>query len=161
MSSEAAERTPYIGALMLVGWQWVRTQVFEGVVEAGYSDLTRAHIGLFRYPTLDRLRPIEIAEKMQITKQSVHDLLGHLEDRGYLIREPDPSSKRSRIVRLTPKGQRLELEVRDRARQAEEDMAEILGPRRFAELRKALEALIPKLVTGSEALRSSPLGEGN
>jgi DNA-binding MarR family transcriptional regulator len=161
MSSETGERTPYIGALMLVGWQWVRAQVFEGVLEAGYSDLTRAHVGLFRYPTLDRLRPTEIAEKMQITRQSVHDLLGHLEERGYLTRQPDPSSKRSRIVRLTPKGQRLELEIRDRARQAEEDMAEILGPTRFAELRKALEALIPQLVTGSEALRSSPLGEGN
>ena len=123
MSSEVEARTPYIGALMLVGWQWVRAKVFHGVVAAGYDDLNPAHVGLFRYPTVDRLHPSEIAERMQITKQSVHDLLGHLEHHGYLVREPDPSNRRARIVRLTSKGRQLELEVRARARQAEEEIA--------------------------------------
>ena len=151
MSSEVEARTPYIGALMLVGWQWVRTKVFHGVVAAGYADLNPAHVGLFRYPTVDRLRPSEIAERMQITKQSVHDLLGHLEHHGYLVREPDASNRRARIVRLTSKGRQLELEVRARAREAEDEIAGLLGPSRFSQLRDALETLIPMLTTAPSA----------
>lgn len=155
MSSEVEERTAYVGAYMLAGWQWVRARVYDGVLKAGYDDLNPAHVRLFRYPTLDRLRPTEIAERMQITKQSVHTLLAHLEDRGYIERQPDPSSKRSRIVRLSPQGRRLELEVRSQARQAEEEIAAILGPRRFAQLRDALEALIPRLDAESPPARKS------
>ena len=146
---EIEERTRYVGALMLVGWQWVRERIVEGVVAAGYDDVNPAHIGLFRYPTLDRLRPTEIAERMQITKQSVHELLAHLEERGYVDRLPDPTSRRSRIVRLTPKGRRLERDVRALARQAEDEIAAILGPRQFAQLRAALETLIPRLGGGA------------
>jgi DNA-binding MarR family transcriptional regulator len=155
VSSELEERTPYVGAFMLAGWQWVRARVYAGVLEAGYDDLNPAHVRLFRYPTLDRLRPTEIAERMQITKQSVHNLLAHLEDRGYIERQPDPSSRRSRIVRLSPKGQRLEREVRSQARQAEAEIADILGPRQFAQLRDALEALIPQLDDGSRPPKKS------
>jgi DNA-binding MarR family transcriptional regulator len=142
------QRTPYVGALMLAGWQRIRARVYDGVREAGYDDLNPAHVTLFRYPTLDGLRPTEIADRMQITKQSVHDLLTHLDERGYIERQPDPSSKRSRIVRLSPKGRRLEREVRSQARQAEEEIAAILGSRQFTQLRDALEALVPRLDSG-------------
>ena len=141
---------------MLAGWQWVRARVYDGVREAGYDDLNPAHVSLFRYPTLDRLRPTEIAERMQITKQSVHDLLTHLDERGYIERHPDPSSKRSRIVRLSAKGRGLEREVRSQARQAEEEIAAILGPRQFAHLRDALEALAPRLDAGSRSAKKLP-----
>ena len=60
MSSDVSARTPYVGALMLAGWQWVREQVFDGVRAAGYDDLNPAHVALFRYPTLGGLRPIQI-----------------------------------------------------------------------------------------------------
>jgi DNA-binding MarR family transcriptional regulator len=159
MSSEIEARTPYVGALMLAGWQWVRARVFDGVHNAGYDDLNPAHVGLFRYPTLDQLRPSEIAERMQITKQSVHDLLTHLEDRGYIDRRPDPSSGRSRIVRLTAKGRRLEREVRFQAHQAEGEIAAILGARQFAQLRHALQVLIPQLAAepqSSQRASTSP-----
>jgi DNA-binding IclR family transcriptional regulator len=46
---------------------------------------------MFRHPTLDWRRPTEIADQLQISKQSVHELLGHLEQR-YLTREPDPTT---------------------------------------------------------------------
>ena len=138
---------------MLVGWQWVREQVFEGVRAAGYDDLNPAHVGLVRYPTLDGLRPIEIAARMQITKQSVHDLLGHMEQRGYLVREADPTDRRARVVRLTDKGRGLEREVRARAGAAEAQIAALLGERRFLQLRDALEILVDEL-SGSRPRRN-------
>jgi DNA-binding MarR family transcriptional regulator len=78
---------------------------------------------------------------MQITKQSVNDLLGHLEEHGYLVREPDPADRRGRIVRLTAKGRQLEDTINDQARAAEQTIARLLGPRRFGQLHSALEQL--------------------
>jgi DNA-binding MarR family transcriptional regulator len=141
MSSETVDHGRYVGAMMRLGWQWVRDQIFSGVIAAGYDDVNPAHIGLIRYPTLDGLRPSELAEQLQITKQSVNDLLGHLEQRGYLVREPDPADGRARVVRLTAKGRRLEETVKGQAQAAELRIAEMLGPIRFAQMRQALEEL--------------------
>ena len=149
MEDEIAQRTPFVGALMLVGWQWVRDQVFDGVRAAGYDDLNPAHVGLIRYPTLHGMRPIEIANRMQITKQSVHDLLGHMEQRGYLTREEDPADRRARVVQLTEKGRRLERVVRAQAAAAEAHIADLLGERRFNQLRDALTILVAELNEGA------------
>lgn len=130
---------------MLVGWQWVREQVFAGVRAAGYDDLNPAHVGLIRYLTLGGLRPVNIAARMQITKQSVHDLLSHMEQRGYLVREEDPADRRARVVRLTEKGERLERVVRAQAAAAEAQIADLLGERRFQQLRDALAILADEL----------------
>jgi len=127
--------------MMRYAWQSVWRQMFDGVLAAGYQDVNPAHIGLFGYPGLDGRRPSELADQLQITKQSVNDLLGHLEARGYLNREPDPDDGRARVVRLTPKGWRLQKTLHGEARAAERHIAETLGPRRYTQLHRALEEL--------------------
>jgi hypothetical protein len=84
--------------MMRFAWQWLWKQIFSGVVAAGYDDVNPAHVALFRYPGLDQQRPSALAEQLQITKQSVNDLPGHLEHHGYVTREPDPNDGRARIV---------------------------------------------------------------
>ena len=156
MSSDSFERpngkpSPYVGALLRVAWQWVRDQMYAGVVAAGYDDLNAAHVGLWRYPGVEGLRPSQLAERVEITKQSVNELLGHLEEHGYLSRVPDPTDGRARVIRLTPTGRRLEQTIYAQAGAAEQRIAEILGARRFAQLHSALELL-------TEELAGSPAG---
>jgi DNA-binding MarR family transcriptional regulator len=131
--------------MMRTAVEWMREQIFAGVLAEGYDDVNPAHVSLFRWPGMDRMRPTDLADQMRITKQSVNDLLGHLEQRGYLVREPDPNDGRARIVRLTPAGRRLDQVVNREAKAAEERIAETLGPKRFAELRQALEILHAEL----------------
>jgi DNA-binding MarR family transcriptional regulator len=130
---------------MRVIWQWVRDQIYSGVVAAGYDDLNAAHVGLWRYPGLDGLRPSQLADQAGIAKQSVNDLLGHLEGYGYLERVPDSVDGRARVIRLTSKGRRLEQTIHAEAGAAELQIAEILGPRRFAQLQNSLELLTKQL----------------
>jgi DNA-binding MarR family transcriptional regulator len=139
----------YVGATLRVVWQWVRDQIYAGVVAAGYDDLNAAHVGLWRYPGLDGQRPSQLAERAGITKQSVNDLLGHLEQHGYLGRVPDSSDGRARVIRLTSKGRRLEQTIYAEAGAAQLRIAEILGPRRFAQLYSSLEVLTEQLATSS------------
>ncbi len=141
MSSGSETEGPHVGALIRVTWQRVWREIFSGVVAAGYDDVNPAHIALFGYPGLDRQRPSELAERLQITRQSVNDLLGHLDHHGYLTREPDPADGRARVVRLTRTGRRLQETIHGQARAAEQRIADALGPSRFAELQRALEDL--------------------
>ncbi len=140
-----AERTPYVGALLRVVWQWVRDQLYAGVVAAGYDDLSAAHVALWRHPGIEGLRPSQLADRAGITKQSVNDLLGHLERRGYLERVPDPTDGRARVIRLTPRGWQLGQTIYSEAGEAQRQIAEILGPRRFSQLLSSLQLLSEKL----------------
>ena len=150
MSSESSigiERqvSPYVGAMLRVVWQWVRDQLYAGVLAAGYDDLSAAHVGLWRYPGLEGVRPSQLAERVGVTKQSVNDLLGHLERHGYLLRVPDSADGRGRVIRLTSKGRRLQQTIYAEAGAAQRRIAEILGPRRFAQLQGSLELLTEQL----------------
>ena len=142
VSSASEKRGPYVGSMMRIAHHWVLAQVYARVVAAGYEDLGRSHIAMFRYPTPDGLRPSELADQLQITKQSVNDLLGEMEERGYLVRVPDPTDGRARVIRLTAKGHHLEEIVYDGAQSAELVIAELLGRRRFAQLRHSLENVV-------------------
>lgn len=143
--------SPYVGALLGVVWQWVRDQLYAGVITAGYDDLNAAHVGLWRYPGLEGIRPTQLAGRVGITKQSVNDLLGHLEHRGYLVRVPDETDRRARVIRLTPRGRRLQETIYAEAGAAQLRIAEILGPEAFAELYSSLQLLTEQLLS-SEAL---------
>jgi DNA-binding MarR family transcriptional regulator len=150
MSSDSSdypngEPSPYVGALLGVVWQWVRDQLYVGVVAAGYDDLNAAHVGLWRYPGLEGLRPSQLADRRGITKQSVNDLLGYLEQHGYLLRVPDSADGRARVIRLTPKGWRLQKTIYAEAASAQQRIEEILGPRRYAQLHGSLELLTEQL----------------
>src|SRR5579862_4708017 len=154
MSSDSSdhphgEPSPYIGAMLGTVWQWVRDQLYAGVVAAGYDDLNAAHVGLWRYPGLEGLRPSQLADQRGITKQSVNDLLGHLEQHGYLLRVPDSADGRARVIRLTSKGWLLQKRIYAEAGAAQLRIAEILGPRRFAQLQSSL-ALLTEQLAGSQ-----------
>src|ERR1700722_16195058 len=141
LDHSSGERSPYVGAMLRVVWSWVRDQLRAGVVAAGYDDLNAAHVALWRYPGLAGPPPSQLADQLGITKQSVNDLLGHLERRGYLERVPDSADGRVRMIRLTSKGRQLEQVIYAEARAAQMRIAEILGPQRFAQLHGSLELL--------------------
>ena len=127
-----------MGALLRAAWKGVRDHIDEAVKAAGYVDLNRAHVSLFRHPTLDGMRPTDLADEVQLSKQAVNDLLGDLEHQGYIRREVDPADRRSRLIRLTPRGMKLEDTVRLAARDAERQLERKLGRERFRSFREAL-----------------------
>src|SRR5919205_3587993 len=140
--STTKEYPPGIGALLRLAWQGVRERIYEGVLQAGYTDLSRAHVLLFRWPTLDGLRPSELAARNQLSRQTINDLLSDLEKRGYLERTPDPTDGRARIVRLTERGWNLTQVISDKSFATESEWAQIIGESRFDEFRSTLSELV-------------------
>ena len=150
--SPSKEFPPTIGALLRLAWQAVRERIYEGVLEAGYTDLSPAHVLLFRWPTLDGLRPSELAARHQLSRQSINDLLGDLEKRGYLERTPDPTDGRARIVRLTERGWNVSQVLNDTGLATESEWARAIGEARFAEFRDTLGELVAYASPAGEAV---------
>jgi len=137
-SRSGPEEGPHIGALLRMAWQRVRARIYSGVRNDGYNDLTPAHVALFRFETVEGQRPSQVAESMQITKQSINDLIRDLERYGYARYSPDPSDGRARLIHLTPRGRRLQATARKYAIAAERELEQELGKERFRELHAML-----------------------
>ena len=147
---------PFIGSLCRVVWQWVRREIHAAVVAAGYDDLNPAHVAVFRNPGIDGRRPGEVADAMQITKQSVNELLGYLERHGYIVRAPDPTDSRSRRIRLTETGLELQAVVWRAAETAERKASAVIGDDRMRDLRKSLAEIVAHLDIGGEPHAPTP-----
>jgi DNA-binding MarR family transcriptional regulator len=141
-----------IGALLRLAWQAVRERIYEGVLEAGYTDLSRAQVFLLRWPPFDGLRPSEIATRNQLSRQAINDLLSDLEKGGYLERIPDPTDGRARIVRFTERGWSLTQVMREMSFTTEQEWMRALGEARFAEFRDTLGELVAYASPAGEAV---------
>lgn len=148
----------FIGSLCRLTWRWVRQEIQREVTAAGYDDLSPAHVALFRSPGMEGRRPGELAEEMHITKQSVNELLGHLERRGYLVRDRDPDDNRSRRIHLTERGRELMVVVVAAAEGAERTAAGLVGEPRMAEAVATLTDLVDGLGLSSFAKLSGDGG---
>ena len=132
---------PRVGALLRFAWEKVRERIYTGVCQDGFDDLNPAHVAMFRYEGLDGKRPSQLTEQMQITKQSIHDLLRRLEDCGYIEFQEDPSDRRARLISLTARGRKLGAAVQKYADAAELELEQQLGSKRFREFLATLQII--------------------
>src|SRR5882757_6534860 len=97
---------PTAGALLRMTYQGIRERQFAAVIEKGFDDLNQPLLNVFLFPSPDRVRPSELAERANMTKQAMNYLLGQLETRGYLERRAEKGSNR-RLVFLTSRGRQV------------------------------------------------------
>ncbi len=74
-----------------------------------------------------------------MTKQSMHELMTHLERHGYLERHPDPADTRARLVRLTKDGRKLEQQIHRAIAVVLESWRDRVGTERFDALWSTLQ----------------------
>jgi DNA-binding MarR family transcriptional regulator len=139
----AAVGPPLIGALLRIPLEAVRGRMLAGLHDAGFTDLVAAHLDVFQYPGPENMRPSELATRTRMSKQALNYLLGQLEHLGYLTRETDSSDQRSKRIRLAPRGRAVLTTIREIVHEVEAGWEQQLGPRRFAQLRRLLEELLP------------------
>jgi DNA-binding MarR family transcriptional regulator len=120
----------------------VQAHVHGRLTEAGYADLRPAHANVLQYLGYDGgLRVQDLASRAQMTWQSMAELVGQLERDGYVVREPDPSDRRARLVTLTAKGRDLIPIAIEGMREVEDAWAAEIGHNELKRLRAALQRL--------------------
>jgi len=127
-----------IGALLRVPAQAIHRRLIADLNAAGFDELRLPHMAVLQFPGPDGARPGALAERAGISKQAMNQLLGSLEDLGYLTRSDAPDQGRTRIVRFTKRGRAAYARVHDILRDIEREWSAELGPKRFAELKALL-----------------------
>ena len=96
-----------LGILLFVANRALEQRAFDAVVAAGITDITLAQARIAARIAPDGSRLSDLAEQARVTKQSAASLVEQLEKAEYVERVPDPTDGRARLVRLTPRLQRV------------------------------------------------------
>lgn len=139
-----------IGALLRVPAQAIHRRIISELNAAGYAELRLPHMAVLSYPGPDGVRPGILAERAGMSKQAMNQLLGSLEDCGYIVRA-DAAASGGRIVRLTKRGREAFRRVVATVRQIEAEWIAELGEKRFSQLK-----LLLRLVNESPLIRPAP-----
>lgn len=137
MSTESLNTVAMLGqAYSLLGFQ-----IVDGVVGAGYPQKPK-HSAVFAQidPTGSRLT--QLAARANMTPQAMGELVDELEDVGYVVRRPDPSDRRAKLIVLTERGHQCVTAGRETVEVIEARLTEILG----TEGHRRLRALLTKLL---------------
>jgi DNA-binding MarR family transcriptional regulator len=134
-------RQPQVGALLRMAYQVTREHQLEALKEHGFGDLNQALLNAMVYPHPDGVRPSDLAERINMTKQATNYLLGQLEALGYIERKAQKGSTR-RLVFLTRRGwQSIDLH-RAAVVEMEAQWAKAIGQKRFKDFKRTLEQLV-------------------
>jgi|SRR5215211_93449 len=109
--------------------------------ERGHPEIRPPHGDVMQFLDDGGTRVSVLAERAQITKQSMAELVVHLERLGYVERVPDPSDRRAKLVRATPRGRQLYKIAREVVAEIEADWTRRLGKAKMRQLRRLLEEL--------------------
>lgn len=136
--TNAATDNPDLARLLLVGWRWFDDGLREGLRQAGFGEITTAQSMVFPFLDLDGTRPSDLAIRLGTTRQAAHQLITGLSAQGLVELLPDPTSKRSKLVRLTSRGQQSLTAAHACLRKLEQELAERIGAQQAGELRGLL-----------------------
>ena len=117
-------------------------------IASRYPDVTPAQNRLMTYLDRDGTSVSELARRADITKQSMHEAVLGMEERGFVERRPDPDDQRAKLVVLTEKGEeaiRVGLEV---ALAIHDHWTAVLGERQAGQLLVLLRRLVDRLDAG-------------
>lgn len=141
LPGESRDERPNIGILLRVPFQELVSRISEGLAEAGFDDIRPAHTPVFQHIKAEGSRLTELAERAQLTKQSMSYLVDYLEQRGYVERQTDPTDRRANLVVLTERGWAETRAALNIIAAVEQDWASRLGKRRMEALRALLTDL--------------------
>src|SRR5262245_41718375 len=134
-------RQPFVGALLRMAYQITREYQLEALREHGFGDLNQALLNVMVYPHPDGVRPGDLAERINMTRQATNYLLGELEALGYIERKAQKGGTR-RLVFLTRRGWQSIDRHRAAVLELEAQWAKAVGQKRSSDFSATIGQLI-------------------
>jgi DNA-binding MarR family transcriptional regulator len=130
-----------LAVLLREPFRAMNEQAIARLAERGHPEVRYAHGNVFQYLDDAGTRVSVLAQRAGMTKQSMAQLVEHLEAHGYVERVPDPVDRRAKLVRVTPRGAEVFAVVREFVAETDARLAERLGAAKLARLRALLSEL--------------------
>jgi DNA-binding MarR family transcriptional regulator len=139
-----------LGGMLQFAADALRARVYSALAEVGFPDIRPAHSRLLRNLSENGSRVSELAERAQMTKQSMAYLADHLAAAGYVKIAPDPSDGRAKLVWLTARGRAASEALIQLSADNEAAFARVIGAEEMRELRRLLELFVDRFREASE-----------
>jgi DNA-binding MarR family transcriptional regulator len=116
-------------------------QIVDGVVGAGFPQKP-AHSAVFAQIVPEGSRLTDLARGANMSPQAMGELVDELEQLEYVVRHPDPTDRRAKLIVLTPKGRDCIAAGMATIGGIEQQLTELLGERGHRELRRLLTKVL-------------------
>jgi DNA-binding MarR family transcriptional regulator len=132
--------------------------VLERLAERGHGSVRPVHAAVFQFLDDTGTTVSLLAERAQMTKQAMAELVAHLEAHGYVVRTPDPADRRAKLVRPTQRGREVVEIAQALVPELEQWVDSLLGADRARALREDLQTLRSAVTAdrGTKVDASSP-----
>jgi DNA-binding MarR family transcriptional regulator len=148
------EEVGTLGSVLRVPFEAMLAHNYACIRGRGFDDIRMAHGAVFRNISGEGSRITELAARARMTKQSMAELVKYLQERGYVQLEADPNDRRSRLVRLTERGEAVFDALAEASLDYEAECSRLLGRTKWAayksmarDVARALEPLIDEDAT--------------
>jgi len=138
---EGRERPLNLAALLREAFVALNNLVIVRLAERGHGEVRPSHGAVFQYLDDTGTTVSVLAERAQMTKQAMAELVQHLETHGYVVRVPDPTDRRAKLVQPTQRGLEVFAIAQELVPELEDRLRHVIGADRLEALRNDLEAI--------------------
>jgi DNA-binding MarR family transcriptional regulator len=124
----------------------------QRLADEGFEGIRYVHGSVFRFIDAEGSRLTTLAARSGLTKQAMGELVGELEEHGYLERATDPGDRRAKVIRLTDRGRMAQVAAARILTDVERRWSRHLGKDQVTLLRRALEEVIALDVVSTPTL---------
>src|SRR5918997_5277436 len=135
------QRPANLGVLLREAFVALNDVVLARLADRGHGVVRAAHGAVFQYLDDTGTTVSVLAERAQITKQAMAELVRHLEIHGYVERVPHPTDRRAKLVLPTDRGRDIITIAQQLAPELENQVRSVLGPNRFQALCEDLQTI--------------------
>jgi len=151
MSTRIPSRPLTLTMLMREAFVALNGVVLARLAERGHPEVRAAHSAVFQYLDDASTTVSALAERAQMTKQAMAELVHHLEAHGYVSRVPDPADRRAKLVLATERGREVLAIARALVPEIEERVGAVVGAERVPSLVADLDAIRAALTDGGSS----------
>ena len=127
-----------LAQLFMRAFYWADEGLQNALKKQGWPSITRAQSLVFVNIGEGVTRPSEIASRVGVTRQAIHQTINEMVELGYLTLQPDPTDRRAKVVVYTEKGKEVGGATVGALKDIESSLSNRIGNDRVVALREAL-----------------------
>ncbi len=135
-----AARPANMALLLMRAFRWFEDGLLIQLDAAGWSGARRPHSAIFGHLDREGTTESELARRIGITRQSVHQTVSELRAMGLVELLPCPANRSAKLVVLTPHGREQVRAALTAFAALEAELAARLGEGAVRDLRRILES---------------------
>ena len=129
-----------LAQLIIRAFYWMDEGLQQNLRKAGGPEVSHAQSMVILVIGEGVRRPSQIAERLGISRQAVHQSVRELVNMGLVELVPDQEDKRAKIVKLSKTGMPKHLVAADILKNLEAALGQRIGKRKVKQLREVLES---------------------